>query len=139
MSGSCIWIPKVKRADGTEVNSKLFIDLQEAFKTRSKVVEYYYAAINPDFVSKYHDEMKFDENGEVTLHSLIKLVDLGINDDYFKEKYNKELQAGTYSYVEALTKVNEFNKKYGTESEFLGMLEPTKDGKFKIFVEKTSD
>ena len=71
---SCAVIPQIKGKDGNVKDSKLFNDLL-SFTNNDRVQtnRLYYITKNPKFQSDYSDVLKYDDLGEVTMNSLLKL------------------------------------------------------------------
>ena len=123
---SCITTPLVTNPQGQEVPSKLFSDLRDILGSdRQRIIDIYKAAIDPEWLETVSEDAKFDENGEITLHSLSKLAELDFSKEAMLKKLNHDIGSGSYSYVEGLQKARKFNKsEYG--EDYLATL--TKDG-----------
>ena len=71
---SCAVIPQIKGKDGNVKDSKLFKDLLSfTNNNREQTNRLYYITKNPKFQSDYSDILKYDDLGEVTMNSLLKL------------------------------------------------------------------
>ena len=71
---SCAVIPQIKGKDGNVKDSKLFNDLLSfTNNNREQTNRLYYITKNPKFQSDYSDILKYDDLGEVTMNSLLKL------------------------------------------------------------------
>ena len=123
---SCITTPLVTNPQGQEVPSKLFSDLRDMLGSdRQRIIDIYKAATDPEWLETVSEDAKFDENGEITLHSLSKLAELDFSKEAMLKKLNHDIGSGSYSYVEGLQKARKFNKsEYG--EDYLATL--TKDG-----------
>ena len=136
MKKYCDLIPKIHDKQGNEVESKLFSDLLSFYNDDRKATKKaYFAAIHPVFLDSIanNEDVTFDENGEITLHSLIKVANLDPQNDILIQKLNKDIKSGVYSYVEGLQKAREFNRsEYG--DRFLATLIPDKKGNYKLEV-----
>ena len=142
MGNYCEYIPKTKDKQGNDVESKLFQDLLDFFNDdRELTKEHYFGAIHPSFVNSIasNEDVTFDENGEITLHSLIKVANLDPQNIKLIKKLNKDIKSGVYSYSEGLQKARAFNKtEYG--DRYLATLIPESKGKYKLeVVEKTAE
>lgn len=142
MGNYCDIIPKVKDNQGREVESKLFSDLLDFFDNdRALTKKHYFGAVHPTFVSSVasDENVIFDENGEITLHSLIKVANLDPQNIKLIKKLNKDIKSGVYSYSEGLQKARAFNKtEYG--DRYLATLVPEGKGKYRLkVVEKTAE
>ena len=74
---NCAIIPRVKNKKGEITSSKLFIDLLEFTNNdRARTIEIYGITKNPDFIFDFKDKLKFDDNNEPTIGSLIKYAGL---------------------------------------------------------------
>ena len=78
MAESCALIPKVRRANGELVESKLFTNLLSYTNNRTQAKEYYTVGKSQDFLDEVGDKAKFDENGEITIGSLRTLANLAV-------------------------------------------------------------
>ena len=129
MGKSCQFIPKCRNTKtGEETNSKLFTDLLDTLEDRKETIEVYNAATSNSFLEKVSNDpdVKFDENGEITLHSLSKFYNLSERKRKILDRLNKEIGSGRYSYVEGLYKARQFNKsEYG--DKYLATLIPVKN------------
>ena len=133
MGNYCKIIPTVKNKDGQEVDSILFTELLDFHnKDREAAKRDYYIAISQEFLDSIKDDVTFDENGELTLHSLIKTAQLDPTGETIIKKLNKDIGSGIYDYAEGLQKAREFNRsEYG--SDYLATL--TKEGdKYRLSV-----
>lgn len=71
---SCAIIPQMKGKDGNVKDSKLFKDLLSfTNNNRKQTNRIYYITKNPKFQSDYSETLKYDDLGEVTMDSLLKL------------------------------------------------------------------
>lgn len=71
---SCAIIPQIKGKDGNVKDSKLFKDLLSfTNNNRKQTNRIYYITKNPKFQSDYSETLKYDDLGEVTMDSLLKL------------------------------------------------------------------
>lgn len=136
MKKYCDLIPRIHDKQGNEVESKLFSNLLSFYKNDRKATKKaYFAAIHPVFLDSIanNEDVTFDENGEITLHSLIKVANLDPQNDVLIEKLNKDIKSGVYSYVEGLQKARDFNKsEYG--DRFLATLTKDNGGKYRLSV-----
>ena len=123
---SCIITPLVTNPQGQQVPSKLFMDLNSVLGSdRQRIIDIYKAATDSEWLETVSEDAKFDENGEITLHSLSKLAELDFSKEAMLKKLNHDIGSGSYSYVEGLQKARKFNKsEYG--EDYLATL--TKDG-----------
>ena len=68
---SCIITPLVTNTQGQQVPSKLFMDLNSVLGSdRQRIIDIYKAATDSEWLETVSEDAKFDENGEVTLHSI---------------------------------------------------------------------
>lgn len=133
---TCITKPCVKNGNGEIVDSKLFEGLLSLFpKNRDEVWRHYDIATDENFLSKYAVNASYDANGEIRLKDYAEIV--GIQDKNFpvEEALNKELQAGKYSYQEAIEKVEAFNSSRAEGSKYIATIRATENPNvFSIFV-----
>lgn len=69
---SCAIVPRVKNKNGESVDSKLFRDIMGLTRSREVIKSLWSMVTDPSFVEENRDRLEFDENGEPTLHSIIK-------------------------------------------------------------------
>lgn len=139
MSESCALIPKVRKADGTLVESRLFTNLLSYTNNRTKTKEYYAIGKSEEFLDEVADKAKFDSNGEITMSSLLELANLDIEEDRILEGLNKEIASGEYSYEEALSKMQYFNTANDLREDYLATIEESNNGKVILKIVKNTD
>lgn len=87
MIKSCVLKPAVKDKDGNIVDSKLWKDLYSLTnKDYNRTYDLYVAATSDSFLSTVGDKAKYDENGQITAHSFIKLAGM---DNELSEEYQR--------------------------------------------------
>lgn len=134
---SCSLYAQVRNSNGEVVDSKLFKDLLSyTSNDRQLTKELYSVALSDDIIDQVRDKVTFDENGEITLQSLLKITKTNLNDDRIIQMCNKEIGAGTYSYQEAIQRLQNFNKNNDWSNRFLATITPTSDGKYALSVVK---
>lgn len=141
MAESCSLKCHVRNPKGEIVESRLFNDLLHyTSNNRELTKEYYGVGTNQEFLDKVQGEAKFDENGQITLQSLRELTDLKthVEDKALLSMLNKDIGAGTYSYEEAMPKLQYFNRNSQFNDEFLATLKQTEDGKYRLHVVKNN-
>lgn len=117
--GHCVYKPTIKK--GSEmVESKLFNDLLSITKDREATKSLWALSKLKEFTNKF-PELKFDENGEVTVESLSKVINISdlLDTNFLVEK--RELKAvdaknNPIHYKESqeiVSRVIEFNNKEG--------------------------
>lgn len=139
MAESCSLKCHVRNPKGEVVESRLFNDLLHyTSNNRELTKEYYGVGTNQEFLDKVQGEVKFDENGQITLQSLRELTDLKthVEDKALLDMLNKDIGAGVYDYEEAMPKLQYFNRNSQFNDEFLATLEQTEDGKYRLHVVK---
>ena len=139
MAESCALIPKVKRANGELVESKLFNNLLSYTNNRTQAKEYYAVGKNQDFLDEVEDKAKFDENGEITLNSLRTLANLDIEEDKIIKDLNTEIGAGNYSYDEAISRMQLFNGNHRMKDDYMATISNINGGKVKLEVVPNND
>lgn len=134
MGNYCNIIAHITNNEGQEVESKLFADLLDFHNgNRELTKKDYYAATDQEFLDSITDDVTFDENGEITLHSLIKVANLDPQGDKLIEKLNRDIKSGVYDYAEGLQIAREFNRsEYG--DKFLAVLSKSENGKYHLQV-----
>lgn len=131
---SCTILAHVKRPDGTIVESNLFKDLLKYTSSRSEAKQNYAAATNPEFLKMAGSRAKFDENGEITFKSYKEIAELP-DDPKLVEKLKSDLGTGSYSYGEAVNRIQNFNLNNPYNNKYFATLVP--DGKnFKVDIVK---
>lgn len=135
--GECVYIPSVFNKKGQTVPSKLFMDLQSLFKdNRDLQKKYYEIAIKPEFIQNNKESLQFDENGEVTIKSLIKVANINVKNEQVLQHLNKQIDSGNYSYSEAINKVTAFNRFNEFSGDYIAILTPSGAGKYKVQVQR---
>lgn len=75
--GSCVYYPTITNSKGEEVRSKLFGDLYKfTGNNRERAKDLYLQTKNSDFIRDWNPKLTLDENGEPTIQSLFKKVNL---------------------------------------------------------------
>ena len=132
MAESCALIPKVRRANGELVESKLFTNLLSYTNNRTQAKEYYTVGKSQDFLDEVGDKAKFDENGEITIGSLRTLANLDIEEGRIIKELNTELGAGNYSYDEAISRMQLFNGSHRMKDDYMATISNSEGGKVKL-------
>lgn len=92
MAASCAIIPRVLNRRNEKVESRLFKDLLSFLPNRQEAVRVYHITKNPEFSTKFQDKLKFDDNGEPTVRSLIDIgLNKQINDATIINKLNRTI------------------------------------------------
>lgn len=140
MADSCVICPHVRNSKGEMVESRLFRDLLHHLSDRGLAKEYYAVGTNDEFLQRVGDEAKFDENGEITIASLIKTAKIDINKEKVLKTLNSDIGAGVYSYNDAIGKLQNFNKESPFNGEYMATITSTGDGNYSLqVVEKTPE
>ena len=134
MAESCLIYPKCKNAKGEVVDSKLFKDLLGYSNDRDFAKKIYAVALNQDFISLVESDAAFDENGEITMRSLLELTKTSIDESQLIDKLNKDIQAGKYNWNEAIQKVQSFNRDNQWRNRYMVTLEESEKGKYRVSV-----
>ena len=130
----CTILAHVRRPDGSIVESKLFKDLLHYTASRSEAKEHYAVATNQDFLDKIRDRVEFDENGEVTFNSYKNIVGITENDKLL-DTLNKDVQAGLYTYQEAIGRLQNFNRNNPFNKGYMATIVPS-GNQYKLSVVK---
>lgn len=133
MGESCSLIAHVKNSKGEVVESRLFKDLLHHLSDRGLTKQYYGVGTDPKFLNKVRDKADFDENGEITFNSLRKLSKLNIKEEKLIATLNEDIGAGTYTYDDAITKLQNFNRSSQFNKDYMAMITPDK-GKYKLSI-----
>lgn len=135
MADTCSMFAHCTNSKGEVVESRLFKDLLHyTSNNRELAKEYYGIGINPKFLEKVQDKAKFDENGEITFQSLRKLAKLNVDKDILINALNRDINSGTYDYVEAVNRLQSFNRNSQFNNEFMATIKSTTDGKYYLSV-----
>jgi len=111
----------------------LFDDLRKLTGNDRKLSkEYYFLGKDKEFLEKYGKEAKFDENGEITVNSLIKLAHLDIHEDRMINMLNDEIGSGVQTYENVISRLQNFNRNHHLNDEFMATIIPTQDGKYDL-------
>ena len=135
MAQSCNIYAQCKNLQGEVVPSKLFKSLLEySSNDRSFAKELYRVALDPSFIEKVRDKAQFDENGEITLKSLLELTKTNIEQEKILKSLNKEVGAGTFDFTTAVQKIQGFNRESEWKSNYIATIQE-KDGKYVVSVQ----
>lgn len=135
MADKCSIYAHCTNSKGEVVESRLFKDLLHyTSNNRELAKEYYGIGINPKFLEKVQGSAKFDENGEITFQSLRSLAKLNVDKDMLINTLNKDINSGTYDYVEAVNRLQSFNRNSQFNNEFMATIKSITDGKYYLSV-----
>ena len=138
-AASCSIHPHVFNNEGQKVESNLFkeiLKLTNNDRTLTKDL-YFKVATNKDFIAKILDKADFDENGEITLSSFLKLSKINIKDSKVLNYLNKEIKSGEYSYQQAINKLQDFNKNSQWKDKYMATIQKVGDN-YRLSVVKRS-
>jgi hypothetical protein len=111
----------------------LFDDLRKLTNNdRGLSKKYYFLGKNKEFLDKYGKDAKFDENGEITVNSLIKLAGIDIHEDKILNMLNKDIGAGVMQYDDAIHRLQKFNRTSTFNDDYMATLIPTEEGKYDL-------
>lgn len=125
---------RVKGPNGDMVESRLFNNLLHYAPNRDIAKEYYAVGTDSDFLSRVGNQAKYDENGEITFQSLVKLAEIDFNKDKVKDILNKDIEAGTYDYTDAISRLQSFNRNNPYRDNYLASIMEREDGKVELRV-----
>lgn len=94
MAESCAIIPRVLNKDNQKVDSKLYMSLLSfTGNNRLETNQLYLITKSKEFIDKFHSTLKFDENGEPTLSSLLQKTNFNqiVDDVKVRERLNREI------------------------------------------------
>jgi hypothetical protein len=139
MGASCSIDAHCRNSKGEVVVSKLWKNLLHYLSNRGLTKEYYAVGTNEEFLDKVRDEAEFDENNQIEFSSLKKLANINVEKEKILKTLNSDIQSGTYTYEEAITKLQEFNRENPYNDQYLATIQSTEDGKYELsVVEKSS-
>ena len=118
----CTILAHVKNSKGEIVESRLFKDLLHYTSDRGLAKEYYAVGTNNEFLNRVRDKAEFDENGEITFSSLQDLTKMNLDRDKLLNTLNKDIKAGTYSYQEAVNRLQSFNRNNTMNKKFMATI-----------------
>ena len=108
---SCVIIPKVVNKRQEYVESKLFKDLLVFTDNDRDVTKVQYVlAKDPKVIDAIGNKAEFDENGELTIESLLNYTKLKVDDEKILRTLNKRLGEGEHPTASGLAKVTTFNR-----------------------------
>lgn len=148
---SCAVIPQVRGKNGEIKDSRLFKDLLSfTNNNRNQTNRIYYITKNPKFQSDYSDVLSYDDSGEVTMKSLLKL-DLSsfIEDSEIIDKISKDYgfyEKGkpiikddtTENYNTSVEQAMSFNSSSEYKDGFVAVVNRTNDRNIYVSVEKAT-
>lgn len=127
----------VRNAKGEMVKSKLFEDLKHHLNNRELAKEWYAVGTNPGFLDRVGSQATFDENGQITLKSLRRLTDgLDLGAEKELDMLNRDIGEGMYSYEDAMSKLQVFNRTSQYNDKYMATVTPDSDGKYHLLVVK---
>lgn len=136
----CVVTPFVRNNNGELVESKLFKDLSRYLPDRNSVKKAYALSKDNDFLDSIYDKVDFDENGEITMDSLVRYGKINLDEEKTLSSLNKELKSGAYEYNEALDRLRIFNTENPLKRDYMAtMVRESKSGKYNVFVTKRTD
>lgn len=110
--------------EGKVVESKLWKDLLHYTNKDRKLTKKLYAiSKSQKFLNLVKDKATFDENGELTISSLLKLSNMSLEKESLLETLNKDIKSGVYNYETALKIVQEFNSSNDFNDSYMATLE----------------
>ena len=118
----CTILAHVRNSKGEIVESRLFKDLLHYTSNRELAKEYYAVGTNSEFLDRVRDKAEFDENGEITFNSLQDLTKMNLDRDKLLNTLNKDIKAGTYSYQEAVNRLQNFNRNNAMNKKFMATI-----------------
>ena len=128
MAGSCNIYAQVLNSKGEVVDSRLFKDLLHyTSNDRELTKKLYKVSMDAKFKSLTADKAQFDENGEITLKSLLKLTNTNLNNEQLLQKLNTDIGSGVYDYQDAIQRLQNFNKNNPFNDRYLATITPIKD------------
>lgn len=139
MKNSCVVTPYIQNTQGEIVESKLFKDLLEyTNNNRSLAKDIYSDSHDSALIEEHSDYMNYDENGELTLDSVLKITRVEI-EDYEKLKHlNSQIPNKEFVYNEAVTHVISFNQNNPFRQDYMAILIPYDNNRFKVEVVKNT-
>lgn len=129
----CTILAHVRNSKGEVVESKLFNDLLHYTSNRELAKEYYAVGTNSDFLNKVKDKAEFDENGEITFNSLHDLTKMNLKQEQLLNTLNKDIKSGTYTYQEAVNRMQNFNRNNAMNKKYMATIKEDK-GQYKLSV-----
>ena len=140
MADSCVICPHVKNSKGEMVESRLFKGLLHHLADRGLAKEYYAVGTDNEFLKRVGDAAEFDENGEITVASLIKTAKIDIAKEKVIATLNEDIGAGVYSYNDAIGKLQNFNRTSPFKGDYMATVTSTGDGNYRLqVVERTAE
>lgn len=133
MGKSCSLVSHIKNSKGEVVESALFNDLVHHLPTRSVAKEYYAVGTNKEFLDRVGDKAKFDENGEITFNSLMKLTKMDIKKETLLATLNKDIGSGRMSYNAAVSRLTDFNRNSQFKDDYMATIK-SDGGKYELSV-----
>lgn len=135
MAESCSIYPQCRNSKGEVVDSRLFKDLLE-YSNNDRVFakKMYAVALNQDFLSRVEDDAVFDENGEITMRSLLELTKTSINNERMIAKLNKDIQEGDYEWNDAIQKVQSFNRDSQWNNKYMATLSDSANNQYHVSI-----
>lgn len=135
MAESCNIFAQVKNSKGEIVDSRLFKDLLHyTSKDRAIAKKLYRISMSQEFMDAVRDRATFDENGEITLKSLLELTKTSLDNEKVLKALNDDIKSGNYSYQEAMQKLQDFNRSSQWKDNYLATITPVGQGQYRLSV-----
>ena len=135
---SCVLKPTVEDRNGNFVESKLWKDLYSLTnKDYNRAYDLYLAATSKSFLETVGDKAKYDENGQITAHSFLKLADMN---DELSEEYKR--LADNYNGKVEQTKLDGVVTKFNGEQavdDYVPMVKSNGESYNVTIVRRTED
>lgn len=120
MSGEvCFIVPTCKRADGKDVESKLFADLWKLSGNYEWTEKQYKIATNEAFLEAASANAVFDNNGQITAKSFMDITGITFTSDEVINRLTKQWGDNHLPTEEVSSKVAEFNSKEELKDDYV--------------------
>lgn len=127
----------VTNSRGETVKSRLFEDLKAHLGDRELAKEWYAVGTDPTFLSRVGATypIDYDENGQISFKSLRKVTGgLKLTEEKELQMLNKNIGNGTYSYEDAMSKLQPFNRTSPYNDKYMATIKSDGTGKYYLSV-----
>lgn len=144
MSNACNICAQVRNSNGDMVDSRLFKDLLHyTSNDRDLTKRLYKIGTSSEFLNAAGSKIETDENGEVTLKTLLKATDTTLKQESVIAACNKDItgnkEGASYGFQEAVERLQNFNRNHAFKEGYMATIKRNKDNTYYLHVVKRSN
>ena len=140
MKNSCRIKPRIRNAKQEITESRLFGSLLRFTGDRKKAKFYYELSVDPVWVERHKHVIEYDENGEVTLETLLEYTSLYklLSNKHYAEASEEARELGTVSGKEAFAWANKFNRHSIYKRKYIAIPVAQVGDQYKVIIRPNS-